>query len=137
MEKPVCSYRMEDLKLDWFDVIWVVKGSLVDIFSQQRKFRKIHVNDQKILKELNCPVAPLINKIPKIVAWKKPIRGVFKLNMDGCSMRNPGEAGGGGVIRDAGGNSIVGFTRYYGVATNTLVEGCALLDGLRLAKHLG
>ena len=34
------------------------------------------------------------------VKWSKPPGGWFKLNSDGASCRNPGKAGGGGLIRD-------------------------------------
>lgn len=73
----------------------------------------------------------------KVVAWVKPCRGKYKLNVNGSSLGNPGFAGGGGVIRDHCGQLIVGFATHYGQVSNNVAEGRALLDGLKLAQQLG
>lgn len=50
---------------------------------------------------------------------------------------NLGPSGGGGIIRDAHGQVLASFTSSYGVLSNTVAEGRALLDGLRMAHQLG
>ncbi|XP_042964616.1 uncharacterized protein LOC122298830 [Carya illinoinensis] len=84
-------------------------------------------------KELNCPFSHVRKKSMKAIAWIKPNRGQYKLNVDGSSLRNPGLAGGGGVVRDHDGRVLVGFAIHYGQVSNNVAEGRALLDGLKLA----
>lgn len=55
----------------------------------------------------------------------------FTLNTDGCSKGNPGTSGGGGVIRDAVGLPLVGFSAFFGEASSIQAEALALLIGLR------
>lgn len=54
--------------------------------------------------------------------------------MDGASKRNPGPSGGGGCFRNPHGQVKLGFSYYYGIGSNMVAEGRALLDGLRLAQ---
>lgn len=71
------------------------------------------------------------------VKWSKPPEGWFKLNSDGASYRNPGKAGGGGLIRDCCGKWLKGYVRSIGFATNVSIEFWALRDGLKLALSEG
>ncbi|XP_042944792.1 uncharacterized protein LOC122278673 [Carya illinoinensis] len=87
------------------------------------------------------------------IVWKNTVDGNFTTKSawdicrergDLCSMLGKdgrgyisGDAGGGGIIRDYSGSCIAGFAHHYGVATNTVAECCALLDGLRICKNLG
>ncbi|XP_075663469.1 uncharacterized protein LOC142633081 [Castanea sativa] len=71
------------------------------------------------------------------VRWHKPAEGWFKLNSDGASIGNLGNAGAGGLIRDHSGNWIKGYMRNIGVATSIIAEFWALRDGLLLASQLG
>ncbi|XP_040998162.1 uncharacterized protein LOC121244203 [Juglans microcarpa x Juglans regia] len=64
--------------------------------------------------------------------WSKSRRGC---NVDGSSFGNPGAAGG-GIIRDSAGRALAGFAQHNGVSSNTVAEGRALLDGLRLAQQM-
>ncbi|XP_058105495.1 uncharacterized protein LOC131248975 [Magnolia sinica] len=75
--------------------------------------------------------------MPEIVKWTRPPPGWFKLNVDGSSCQNPGESGGGGVLRDAHGRVIFAFHRYYGLTANTVAEAQAMLDGITLYRNLG
>jgi ribonuclease HI len=71
------------------------------------------------------------------VKWVPLALGWVKLNTDGSSLRNPNQAGGGGVIRDHADHWIHGFTRRVGVATNLAAELWALRDGLSLIVDMG
>ena len=68
------------------------------------------------------------------VAWQKPPTGWVKLNTDGSSFGNPGQSGGGGLLRDAEGRWIIGFARNYGNLNSIMAELWAFRDGLLLAK---
>ena len=71
------------------------------------------------------------------VRWNKPLVGWFKLNGNGASMENPGNAGGGGLIRDGASFWVKCFSRSLGIGTSMLVECWALRNGLFLAIQLG
>lgn len=70
------------------------------------------------------------------VHWTTPPEPFFKLNTDGSSLGNPGNAGAGGLITNYMGEWVGGFTRNLGVASNIAAELWALRDGLFLAKCL-
>ena len=71
------------------------------------------------------------------VQWTKPGTGWCKLNIDGASLRNPGKAGVGGLIRDHRGEWLKGFSRGIGSTTSVIVEFWAVRDGLLLAAQMG
>lgn len=48
------------------------------------------------------------------VRMNKPNFGEFMLNVDGCCKGNPGNADGGGILRDYLGHMIMEFTVYLG-----------------------
>ena len=70
------------------------------------------------------------------IKWISPPLGWFKLNTDGSLLRNPGLAGGGGIIRNHVGDWVGGFSRAIGVTTSVQAELRALKDGLKLAIDL-
>ena len=55
--------------------------------------------------------------------------------IDGSSSGNPGQAGYGVVIRDAGGTVLKRVGRYIGVATNNVAEYQGLIGCLKLAEE--
>ena len=77
-----------------------------------------------------------VTKEVKRVCWSRPSSRWAKLNTDGSSLGNPGRAGGGGLIKDAHGGWVKGFTRNIGVATSVEAELWALRDGLDLCLSL-
>ncbi|XP_077251044.1 uncharacterized protein LOC143890293 [Tasmannia lanceolata] len=79
------------------------------------------------------PCRPRIQKDCWIL-WKRPPKGTLKLNIDGASKGNPGEAGGGGVIRNEKSTVILAFSLYYEKGSNMVAETRALLNGLRCCK---
>ncbi|KAL4179451.1 hypothetical protein AMTRI_Chr13g119840 [Amborella trichopoda] len=50
---------------------------------------------------------------------------------DGCSLRNPGPAGSGGVLRDFEGNILITFSDYLGIKDSHDAEALALLLALK------
>ncbi|KAK0585848.1 hypothetical protein LWI29_034921 [Acer saccharum] len=115
----------------------MVKSFLLNITKHVRKFSKLSSRDESRLKELNCPVIPIIVKPPKVITWSRPGDGCFKLNVDSGSDGNPGSFGAGGILRDARGHALAGFAHSYGVTTNSIVEVLALFDGLRMVQQRG
>ena len=61
----------------------------------------------------------------------------MKVNVDGGSRGNPGPAGIGVVVRDAGGEVLREVGETIGEATNNVAEYKALLRGIELAGELG
>ena len=62
---------------------------------------------------------------------------VLHIHIDGGCRGNPGEAGFGVHVADAGGAEIAGLYGYIGQATNNVAEYQALLHGLRYALGRG
>nr|XP_009606237.1 uncharacterized protein LOC104100666 [Nicotiana tomentosiformis] len=59
----------------------------------------------------------------KRLKWDKPELSELKLNTDGCFKDNPGQAGGGGILRDHMGDVVMAFSHYYGICSNNEAEG--------------
>ncbi|KAF5475017.1 hypothetical protein F2P56_006866, partial [Juglans regia] len=131
----VFAIRLPQLRT-WQGVVnvWWLQASRT---SQVQCFSRLSSRDERILTELNCPIAPITVKLPpKAIAWTRPSRGLLKLNVDDGSNGNLGPSGGGGIIPDNRGCASAGFAHYYGTSTNSFVEGRPLLDGLRLVQQL-
>ncbi|PNY12730.1 TMV resistance protein N [Trifolium pratense] len=64
-------------------------------------------------------------------------RHFIKLNVDGCCMDNPRNAGYGGLFRDVEGNWLGGFYGSLGFTTNMKAELYAICQGLVTAWDLG
>lgn len=69
--------------------------------------------------------------------WTPPEFGTLKINVDGSSLGNPGNAGFEGVICDHLGRWVLGFNGSIGVGTNILVELQAFYHGLCLSWQQG
>ena len=61
----------------------------------------------------------------------------IKINTDGSSLGNPGQAGFGGLLCDENGKWVVGYSGYIPWADNLCVELLAMRKGLDLAWRLG
>ena len=70
----------------------------------------------------------------RFVMWTPPQPGHLKCNVDRASRGNPGEAGGGGILRDHCGHIIFAFSHFNDVQTNTAAEAMAIRDGLLLCE---
>nr|XP_027103068.1 uncharacterized protein LOC113724357 [Coffea arabica] len=71
------------------------------------------------------------------LSWSCPTRPYVKLNVDGSSLGNPGDSGGGGLVRDNSGCFLYGFSSYYGWQTNMHAEASARLEGIQLCLSQG
>jgi ribonuclease HI len=69
--------------------------------------------------------------------WSPPPEGYIKLNFDGASKGNPGEAGYGTVFRDHQGHIVIISAGSLGHSTNNNAELWGLLNGLRIARANG
>ncbi|XP_042520430.1 uncharacterized protein LOC122093937 [Macadamia integrifolia] len=70
------------------------------------------------------------------IFWCPSEVGWVKLNTDGCSIRNPGKSGAGGVIRNDKAEMILNFRSFLGVRTNFEAEFMTLMIGIEIAIHL-
>ena len=62
------------------------------------------------------------------IRWITPIHGSLKLNTDGASKGNPGQSGGGAVLRNQWGQFVLSGSFYYGFCTNMEAELRELID---------
>ncbi|KAA8538431.1 hypothetical protein F0562_028023 [Nyssa sinensis] len=70
--------------------------------------------------------------------WKGPMKGLYKLNIDGSWCAEQGVGSVGGVIRDWRGSVIGGFGINLGFCCSAvLVEILAFLHGISFAKDIG
>ncbi|XP_065859834.1 uncharacterized protein [Euphorbia lathyris] len=76
------------------------------------------------------------NKEVHLVGWSRPKDGVVKLNTDGSCLNN-GRIAAGGVLRDAGGAWMSGFTHNLGLGSSFSTELWGILSGVKLARSLG
>ena len=70
------------------------------------------------------------------VKWEPPPQNWHKLNTDGSSLGNLGRTGGGGIIRNANGEWVGGYTRAIGITTNAAAKLWVLRDGLNMCIEL-
>ncbi|XP_039013553.1 uncharacterized protein LOC120143251 [Hibiscus syriacus] len=77
------------------------------------------------------------NTAKQLVSWKPPPPGWLKLNTDGAVLPSSMEASSGGVIRNANGEWIKGYTRSIGCTTVLQSELWAILEGLHFAWEMG
>ena len=61
----------------------------------------------------------------------------MKLNSDGSSLGNPGQASAGGVIRDNCGRLCMAYSVHLGIGSNNFAEMRSLLEGVRRCHQMG
>lgn len=72
----------------------------------------------------------------KRIRWERPLQRRRKLNTDGSALGEHGLAGCGGVIRDAGGHWVAGFSKWFGYTSSFVAELWGLREGLILCYNL-
>ncbi|RYR53791.1 hypothetical protein Ahy_A06g029039 [Arachis hypogaea] len=74
---------------------------------------------------------------PLTVSWKPPQEGWIKLNTDGASRGNPGQASCAGIFRNADSDWVYGYARRLTYAKAIEVEVAAIREGLEIAWKKG
>ncbi|XP_059064718.1 uncharacterized protein LOC131856806 [Cryptomeria japonica] len=69
--------------------------------------------------------------------WQPPKNGWFKLNFDGASRGNPGQAGIGCCLHNSNGIEVAQREKPIGIETNNRAEFMALVEGLEMCKASG
>ncbi|XP_043693114.1 uncharacterized protein LOC122643564 [Telopea speciosissima] len=69
------------------------------------------------------------------IRWRKPNVNWVKLNIDGCSMGNPGHSSAAGIYRNSQGQPIGSFAQYLGITTNHYAKFSAFFIGVQKAKE--
>ncbi|CAI9758516.1 unnamed protein product [Fraxinus pennsylvanica] len=121
------------------DVVLSIRFWLQHLATNVKKTRVLTREEEKFLTDMDIPC--VVRKLSPVhlVTWKKPMVGRAKLNIDGSSLGNPGQAGGGGggVIRNDKGMVLAAFATNFGIASNNEAELRALLEGLKFCQHIG
>ncbi|KAF7820661.1 ribonuclease H [Senna tora] len=78
-----------------------------------------------------------LTKPIRLVKWKAPAPGTFKINVDGSSRGNPSKSGVGGLIRDSNGTMMAGFLVSIGFNDILYAELFVIKYGLELAWKKG
>ncbi|XP_070057917.1 uncharacterized protein [Nicotiana tomentosiformis] len=104
--------------------VWSFFAQSCGITTRQGDIRQL-IMSWWLTKAKNGIHAVILQCLPFIVCWE-----IWK--------RNPGSAGGGGVIRDHQGSFIIAFAEYYGQCTNNFAEANAMLhrEGNSVADQL-
>lgn len=111
--------------------------------AQEQKILKLldAVAKHKSLGEIAKSVGLSLDEAREIIHELKSVEerrtSQATLIVDGSSKGNPGPAGAGIVLRDAGGAEIDSVSVPLGVKTNNEAEYLALIAGLKRAKELG
>ncbi|XP_057865263.2 uncharacterized protein LOC131072959 [Cryptomeria japonica] len=89
-------------------------------------------------------IPPYIRLGPKLgkgkretCVWKPPKNGWFKLNFDGASKGNPGQAGIGCCLHNLDGTEVALRAKLVGIETNNRAEFMALVEGIKMCMASG
>lgn len=120
----ICNNLQENLNLKtWKEEDWPMLDNERNIINKW----KLQIN--KDSQSLNQSEASGKGKS----AWIPPSKPSFKLNFDGASKGNPGQAGYGGIIRNHEGTPLILYYGNIGWDTNNFAELEGLRRGLQLA----
>lgn len=97
-----------------------------------KPIRSMHVQFKDSLTKLGLDIIQIGTRIPFLIRWSPPMKGHYKLNIDGAgaSAGNPGNFGFGEVLRDYGDKVIFEFSQSLGVQSDAYAEVAALRWGL-------
>ena len=134
-----CSQRLEDCVI-FAAIWWIWHGRNHHVFNGANMkecwiLRNI-AHDVNAYKS-NLSIDAIFASNPRWIRWIWPRDGIVKLNVDGCSKRNLGKAGIGGLLRGDNGQWLFGFIGFIGVTDNLLTKLMAIRHGLVLAWEKG
>lgn len=133
-----CRARMEEVYEPVEDVVSSINFWLQHLAKNITKTRILTREEENILKDMGIPCVVSTRSPVHLVTWKKPMAGRVKINVDGSSLGNPGQVGGGGVIRNDKGMVLAAFATNFGIAaSNNEAELRAIIEGLKLCQHIG
>ncbi|XP_041007958.1 uncharacterized protein LOC121252418 [Juglans microcarpa x Juglans regia] len=125
-------------KVDNVVSIWhVIKFWLRKIMQLSMKVSKISSQDVAILNRLDISILVPKPKKVRVVRWSRPQHGWVKLNTDGSSLGNPGQAGAWGVISANCGKLCQAYFVTLGHGSNNFAELRSVLEGVRRCYNLG
>ncbi|GLT51765.1 hypothetical protein SLA2020_251510 [Shorea laevis] len=93
-----------------------------------------HLMEAAYFLKKNSMLSP---KLQRLVGWKPPPIGTFKINVDGSAQNSHGVSVAGGLCRDSQGNWQFGFHVQLGVGHAIRAEIYAILKALELAWQKG
>ncbi|XP_042481901.1 14.7 kDa ribonuclease H-like protein [Macadamia integrifolia] len=96
---------------------------------------KSHLDSERCLK-LNIAVPRRKIKRVRVTFWLPPMDSWWKLNCDGSSLGNQGNAGVGGLIRDNKCQIVSIYNSFLGIASNFQAEFQALIEGIERAREM-
>ncbi|XP_022858861.1 uncharacterized protein LOC111379670 [Olea europaea var. sylvestris] len=127
-----CQKKMEGTTIN-YDQIWAsAKQWMGELCANVAKVSRLSLSNCIALRVLGIQKRKPHNKISKFVRWIPPLPTWVKLNIDGCCIGNPGNCGGGRVIREENGELIYAFYTFYGHSNNTWAELKAFLEGIHI-----
>lgn len=102
--------------------------------------KKVEENERALNSNTLNIMAPNISRGLRreiFIRWIAPPMDWVALNTDGAAKGSPGEAGGGGILRDNRGNFLRGFSANLGTCTAYKAELLAAEKGLEMALEVG
>lgn len=138
------KHQVEDTQwpLIFLSALWNIwKDRNKEVFQAQHHTASVSTSRiiqqaQEIQDSLLNPIHPN-NSIPRLTIWFAPLAGSLKLNTDGCSKGDPGQAGYGGLLRDEVGTWLWGYHGYLGSCTSLEAELWGLYRGLTIIMQKG
>ncbi|XP_043704613.1 uncharacterized protein LOC122654547 [Telopea speciosissima] len=116
-------------------VVKQVIASLAD-FAALNPINVRWVSELMLSRALHLKIVPYLMQRIIELGWSFPAQDGVKMNIDGCSLGNPGCTGAGGILRDHMGNPWRCFAVYAGVGTNFYAEFEAFFIGIHHAMAL-
>ena len=112
-------------------IIACVGRAVRAVFDGSTVIASARVDELDMCRAVGLNVGSALKQACIITRWVWPESNKYKLNADGCSRGNPGDSGGGSLLRDHSGHVLWAVSDFYGHNTNMVAEARALLQGLQ------